>query len=277
MLLHGLCTSRKILHMNIKILRSIGKTLLKEIPSVKKDSKTPIGIGASGDKTYRIDKVAEDLILSGLNASGEALTVISEEIGVIDIKGGGRKVLIDPIDGSRNAVSGIPFYCTSIAVVDGNTVGDIGLAYVVNLINGDEFWAERGDGAFLNEERISTQKDDIFYLVAYEAQSPHKDIPRIGPILSESRKTRCFGATALDLAYLAYGAISVFANPSPSRSFDFGGGWLLVKEAGGIFTDMNGDMIETTEVGLKKSTSLLVSGNERLHEKALRLLKKQEE
>jgi len=263
--------------MNIKILRSIGKTLLKEIPSVKKDSKTPIGIGASGDKTYRIDKVAEDLILSGLNASGEALTVISEEIGVIDIKGGGRKVLIDPIDGSRNAVSGIPFYCTSIAVVDGNTVGDIGLAYVVNLINGDEFWAERGDGAFLNEERISTQKDDIFYLVAYEAQSPHKDIPRIGPILSESRKTRCFGATALDLAYLAYGAISVFANPSPSRSFDFGGGWLLVKEAGGIFTDMNGDMIETTEVGLKKSTSLLVSGNERLHEKALRLLKKQEE
>jgi myo-inositol-1(or 4)-monophosphatase len=216
--------------------------------------------------------VAEDLILSGLNASGEALTVISEEIGVIDIKGGGRKVLIDPIDGSRNAVSGIPFYCTSIAVVDGNTVGDIGLAYVVNLINGDEFWAERGDGAFLNEERISTQKDDIFYLVAYEAQSPHRDIPRIGPILSESRKTRCFGATALDLAYLAYGAISVFANPSPSRSFDFGGGWLLVKEAGGIFTDMNGDTIETTEVGLKKSTSLLVSGNERLHEKALRLL-----
>jgi myo-inositol-1(or 4)-monophosphatase len=258
--------------MNIKILRSIGKKLLKEIPSVKKDSKTPIGIGASGDKTYRIDKVAEDLILSGLNASGEALSVISEEIGVIDIKGGGRKVLIDPVDGSRNAVSGIPFYCTSIAVVDGNSVGDIGLAYVVNLINGDEFWAERGNGAFLNEKRISTQKDDIFYLVAYEAQSPHKDIPRIGPILSESRKTRCFGATALDLAYLAYGAISVFANPSPSRSFDFGGGWLLVKEAGGIFTDMNGDTIETTEVGLKKSTSLLVSGNERLHERALRLL-----
>jgi myo-inositol-1(or 4)-monophosphatase len=220
--------------MNIKILRSIGKTLLKEIPSVKKDSKTPIGIGASGDKTYRIDKVAEDLILSGLNASGEALTVISEEIGVIDIKGGGRKVLIDPIDGSRNAVSGIPFYCTSIAVVDGNTVGDIGLAYVVNLINGDEFWAERGDGAFLNEERISTQKDDIFYLLAYSPVSS-TDIPRIGPILW-NRERRCFGATALDLAYLATVRLCLRTLTPVSTSA------VVCSSKAGEFTDMNGNI-----------------------------------
>ena len=180
--------------------------------------------------------------------------------------------MIDPVDGSRNAISGIPFYCTSIAVVDGNTIGDVELAYVLNLISGDEFWAEKGKGAFLNGERIITQKDDIFYLVAYEAQSPPKDIPRMIPLLSASRKTRCFGSTALDLSYLAYGAISVFANPSPSRSFDFAGGWLLVREAGGIFTDIKGNSIETIEVGLEKSTPLLVSGNMRLHEKAFRLL-----
>lgn len=258
--------------MNIEILKSIGKKLLQEILSVEKWSKTAIGIGASGDKTYQIDKVAEDIILSGLDESGASLTIVSEEIGIKDMRGGGKRVLIDPIDGSRNAVSGIPFYCTSIAVADGNLVGDIELAYVLNLVNGDEFWAEKGKGAFLNGERISTQKDDIFYLIAYEAQAPHKDIPRIIPLLSESRKTRCLGATALDLSYLAYGAISVFANPSPSRSFDFAGGWLLVMEAGGIFTDMKGNPIDTIEVSLKKSTSLLVSGNERLHEKALRLL-----
>lgn len=258
--------------MEIKILRSIGKRLLNEIPLLKKGTKTAIGIGASGDKTYPIDKLAEDIILSGLEGSGEALTVISEEIGIKDIKNGGNKILIDPIDGSRNAVSGIPFYCTSIAVVDGNTIGDIKLAYVVNLVNGDEFWAEKGKGAFLNGEKITAQKDDNFYLIAYEAQSPDKDISRIISLLAQSRKTRCFGATALDLAYLACNAISVFANPSLSRSFDFAGGWLLVKEADGIFTDIKGNPIETLEVGLKKSTSLLVSGNEKLHEKALRLL-----
>jgi len=119
---------------------------------------------------------------------------------------------------------------------------------------------------------MDTQKDDEFYLIAYEAQSPRKDIPSIIPLLAESMKTRCLGATALDLSYLAYGAISIFSTPSPSRSFDFAGGWLLVKEAGGIFTDFKGNPIETIEVSIKKSTSLLVSGNEKLHERALRLL-----
>lgn len=258
--------------MEIRILRGIRERLLKEIPLIKKATKTAIGIGASGDKTYPIDKLAEDIILAGLEESGEALTVISEEVGIKDIKNGGKKILIDPIDGSRNAVSGIPFYCTSIAVVDGNTVEDIELAYVVNLVNGDEFWAEKGKGAFLNGEKITAQKDDEFYLIAYEAQSPNKDISRIISLLAQSRKTRCFGATALDLSYLACGAISVFVTPSFSRSFDFAGGWLLVKEAEGIFTDIKGKPIGTLEVSLKKSTSLLVSGNERLHEKALRLL-----
>ena len=260
--------------MNIEILRAIGRELLQQIPSVKKWSKIPVGIGASGDKTHQIDKAAEDIILSGLQDSGESLTIISEEAGIKNISGGGKTVLIDPVDGSRNAVSGIPFYCTSIAVADGNTVGDIELAYVVNLINGDEFWAEKGKGAFLNGEMITTQKDDIFYLVAYEAQTPKKDILHITPLISESRKTRCLGSTALDLAYLASGAISVFANPSPSRSFDFAGGWLLVKEAGGVFTDIKGNPIDATGIGLKKSTPLLVSGNTQLHERALRLLNK---
>lgn len=125
---------------------------------------------------------------------------------------------------------------------------------------------------YITNERICTQRDDVFYLVAYEAQSPSKDITRLIPLLSASRKTRCFGATALDISYLACGAISIFANPSPSRSFDFAGGWLLVKEAGGIFTDVKGNPIETIEVGLQRSVSLLVSGNALLHEKALRLL-----
>jgi len=260
--------------LKIDILRIIGKKLLKEISSLKKGSKTVVGIGASGDKTYQIDKLAEDIILVGLEKSGHSLSVISEEAGIIDIRGGGKRVVIDPIDGSRNAVTGIPFYCTSIAVADGNTIGDIELAYVLNLISGDEFWAEKGKGAFMHGERISSQQDEFFSLVAYEAQLPRKDIPRIMPLLTEARKTRCLGATALDLSYLAKGSTSIFANPSPSRCIDFAGGWLIVREAGGIFTDIEGTPIDKVNLGLKKSTSLLVSGNEKLHEKALNLLNK---
>ncbi len=258
--------------MKIDALRNIGRSLLREIPLIGKDKKRVLGTGASGDKTYQIDRVAEDIIISGLEKSGERLTIISEEIGTKDIRGGGRKVLIDPIDGSRNAISGLPFFSASIALLDGDKVGDIALAYIVNLINGDEFWAEKGKGAFLNGKKIKTQGDDVFYLIAYEAQAPHKDIVRVIPLLSKSRKTRCLGSTALDLAYLAAGAISVFVSPSPSRGFDFAGGWLLVKEARGIVTDLSGHTIETLGVSLKKSTTLLVSGNKKLHDEALRLL-----
>ena len=258
--------------MIIEILRSIGQRLIREISSRKIIDGGAIGIGASGDKTYPIDKLAEDIIVSALEKSGESLTVISEEIGRTDIRGGGTIVLIDPIDGSRNAVAGIPFYGTSIAVAAGKTIGDVFLSYVMNLITGDEFWADSGKGAYFRGERISAQSDDVLHVTAYEAQSPAHDIARIIPLLSESRKTRCLGATALDIAYLARGSISIFVNPSPSRSFDFAGGWLLVREAGGVFTDLEGNPIDDTAIGLKKSTPLLVSGNDRLHEKALKLL-----
>jgi myo-inositol-1(or 4)-monophosphatase len=261
--------------MFLPLFRNIKKNLLSRLSEMqlKPSMQKALGIGAAGDRTFPIDKIAEDIIISELESSGMPISVVSEEYGLKEINGGGRKVLIDPVDGSKNAVSGIPFYCTSIAVAEGDTVGSITTAYVLNLINGDEFLAEKGRGAFLNGEQIFSQKDDELYLVAYEAQTPGRDIPEIIPLLARSRKTRCFGATALDLAYLAYGAVSVFVSPSPSRSFDFAGGWLLAKEAGGVFTDLAGDTVEDVAIGLKRSLPLLASGNPGLHDRALGLLR----
>lgn len=260
--------------MDIKFLQNLGRKIHKELQSLKTDqtARFAIGVGAAGDKTYPIDKKSEDIAVSELEACGEPLTIISEELGIHDIKGGGDRVLIDPIDGSKNAVAGIPFYCISIAVASGNTIGDIYMSYILNLASGDEFWAEKGSGAFLNTKRMRTQEDRNLFLVAYEAGTPKRDIAQIMPLLSQAFKTRCFGSTALDLAYLANGSISIFANPQLSRSFDFGGGWLMVKEAGGIFTDLSDNSIEQKEISLKKSTSLLASGNEKLHKEALKLL-----
>ncbi|MEW6109057.1 MAG: inositol monophosphatase family protein [Nitrospirota bacterium] len=260
--------------MKVNDLRSIGKNLLKEISFARHspDIGRALGYGAAGDRTFPMDILAEEIIIKGLRSLKEPLTVISEEIGVVDINGGGRKVVIDPIDGSKNAISGIPFYCTSIALADGDALDDVVLSYVINLINGDEFWAEKDSGAFLNGKRVHTQDDDSFYLTAYEAQAPGKDIAAILGLLSKSKKTRCFGAIALDLAYLASGAISVFVSPSPSRSFDFAGGWLLVKEAGGIVTNTDGSDISNISLGLKRSVPLIASGNIKLHKKAITLL-----
>ncbi|MFZ5997438.1 MAG: inositol monophosphatase family protein [Nitrospirota bacterium] len=260
--------------MKIEHLRKIGKELFFEIGEMRLRpfASESIGRGAAGDATFPIDKQAEDIIVGSLEQLKEPLSIISEEMGAKGISGDGRIALIDPIDGSKNAINGVPFYCSSIAIADGETLGSISLAYVINLLSGDEFWAERGEGAFFNGERIATQKDDLFYLVAYETPHPREDLPRILPLLGESRRTRCLGATALDLAYLAYGSISVFVMPSPSRSFDFAGGYLLIKEAGGIVTDLQGNAIDERQIGIERSVPLLASGNQSLHEKALKLL-----
>lgn len=262
--------------MDITTLRKIGERLKKEILSQLTELRATesLGTGASGDITSAIDKRAEDIVLEEAERLGEPLTIISEECGIRDIRGGGLKLLVDPIDGSRNALSGVPMFSTSIAVVDGDTIGHTIMGYVVNLISGDEFWAIKGQGSCLNNAPIWTQSGDIMKVIAYEAQTPKVDIPGIVPLLSLFRRARCFGSTALDMAFLAQGAVSMFITPSLSRSFDFVAGYLLVKEAGGIVTDIDGNNIDTFEIGLKKLTPLLASGNERLHDRALEVLKK---
>jgi len=258
----------------LEVLEDIGRRLREEIkPQAPNVSEDGLPRGAGGDASHPVDIKAEKIILEGLEASGEPFDVISEEAGMLSLNGGGgRVVIIDPVDGSRNAVAGIPFYCTSIAVAEGPRLEDVRLAYVLNLASGDEFWARAGGGAFLNGKPAATQADDIFRLVEFDAHVPGRDMPVLMPLLSEARKARCLGSTALALSYLAAGSASLFTVPTRSRSFDFAAGWLLVKEAGGLFTDIEGNDPGHIELGLSHISTILASANAALHEKALRLL-----
>lgn len=260
--------------MNIPILRAIGKRLVKEIPPFigKYHGSNPVGKGASGDMTYPFDKKAEEIIFEEIEKLNKPFTFVSEEYGFKEIKGGGQKILIDPIDGSKNALSGIPFFSTSIAVVNGETINHTSIGYVINLINGDEFWAVKDGGSFFNGSPVKTQQTEEFNVIAFEAQTPKVDIPKILPLLSLFRRARCLGSTAIDMALLAQGAVSMFIAPAPSRSFDFAGGYLLIKEAGGIVTDLDGEKLDKIPVGIEKASPLLASGNEKLHRKALEVL-----
>jgi myo-inositol-1(or 4)-monophosphatase len=264
--------------MDITDLQNIGRRLLKEIPPLldglrKEES---LGKGAGGDRTHPIDKKAEDIIIDEVERLDEPLTIISEEFGFKDINGGGAKLLIDPIDGSRNAISGLPLFSTSIALVDGDTIGETTIGYVLNLASGDEYRAIKGEGGFLNGMPLRTQGEVSLKAVAFEAQTLKVDIPNILPLLSLYNRARCLGSTALDLALLAQGALSTLIIPYPSRSFDFAAGYLLVKEAGGVITDLNGNDIEGVAVGLKKATPILASANEKLHKKALKVINGEE-
>jgi myo-inositol-1(or 4)-monophosphatase len=261
--------------MHITNFRIIGKRLMEEIsPFIGNPHfSQPLAKGASGDMTYPIDKKAEDIVFEEVEKLHEPFTIVSEECGFKDIKGGGPKLLIDPIDGSKNALTGLPLFSSSIALVEGETLDHITAGYIINLVNGDEFWVQRGKGSFFNGIPVKTQEDAECRIVTYEVQNPKNDIPGILPLLSLFRRTRCLGSIAMDLALLAKGSASVFINPTPSRSFDFAAGYLLIKEAGGYMTNLKGEEIAKIPVGIEKITPILASGNWKLHEKALEALK----
>ncbi len=261
----------------LEIFKEIGKQMRGGIADFlgREGGTVTLGKGAGGDKTFPVDKWAEDIVISALEkaqSEGESFTLISEELGIRKFGDGKKIILVDPIDGSNNAKSGIPFFSASLALLDNDTLDTLAVGYVVNLAAGDEFWALRGSGAYRNGVRIRTSATEDITIVAYEASSPKSDLPRLLPLLAQARRTRCFGSTALDLAYLASGAVSVFATATASRAFDYAAGMLILLEADGVITDLAGGPLDRVVVGLDRTAPLLASKNKATHVLALTAL-----
>lgn len=260
--------------MEIENLRRIGRRVYEGVKAAAVKGQGPLERGAGGDLSYPVDKLAEDIILEGLRGLGRRFHIVSEEAGIIELEGAGEPLTIaaDPVDGSKNAVAGIPFFGASIAVGRGGLLGGLQSGYVINLVTGDEFWAEKGQGAFQNGRRIHCQRGGELKLALFEASTPSTHLRRILPLLEGANKTRCLGSIALDLALLASGAASLLVSPGASRSFDYAAGFLLVKEAGGLFTDMEGNAIDGEKIGMQRGASLLASANPEIHGTALKAL-----
>ncbi len=261
----------------LSVFKEIGKRMRQEVSSIigKEGGAVPLGKGAGGDKTFPIDKWAEDIVVSALekvHGNGESFTLISEELGIRKFGEGKKIVLVDPIDGSNNAKTGLPFFSLSMALLNGDTLSDLEAAYVVNLAMGDEFWALRGQGAYKNGKRIRTSSAEGITIVSYEASSPGADIPRLMPLFSLAKRTRCLGSVALDLCYVASGALSLLVIANPARSFDYAAGMLITKEADGVVTDIEGTPIDSVAAGLQRTVPLIASANERVHRAALEAL-----
>lgn len=262
----------------IGVLRRIGRNLLEKIPQIagSAEASVMIGRGAGGDQTFLIDETAEKIIIETLEkTAGKAtgFTLISEECGIKQYGAESNiRILIDPIDGSNNAKRGVPYYAVSIAVLNGNRLKDLVAGYVLDLSSGKEYWAIKGDGAWCNGKRIECHGNEELEMVAFEASVPAKDIDTILPVLRSARKVRCLGAVALDLAIMASNAIDLLLVATPSRSFDFAAGMLILQEAGGIITDMDGGDIGGINAGLERTVPLIAAANKNLHSKAVELL-----
>ena len=203
--------------------------------SSSSDAFDTIGIGADGTETLRIDQLAESAILDIVEATGERLNVLSEEIGWLD-RGAKHSLVVDPIDGTYNASVGIPFYSVCLAV--GNRhFSDVEEALVYNLLSGDEYYAIKGKGATLNGRTIRTRpykaKDSLYVLYSGNTASD-----RAHSLTKVPRRVRSLGSAALEMCLVAQGCADLFFQDGyPLRITDLAAPGLIVREAGGeLFT-----------------------------------------
>lgn len=234
----------------------------------KPEAGVTLRIGADGTPTEKIDEVAENAALHVLEKDGRSMRFVSEELGE-KIIGSDPKFtfILDPIDGTFNAVNNIPFFCVPIAI-GGNDLSDIRYGYVKNLVNGDIYSAERGKGAFQNGKpiHVSGHSELPELSVISYSQRPHAL-----PINNHNvRRVRIYGCAALELCYIASGIFDAFIDMrSMLRVTDIAAGKLIVEEAGGRVTDWNGDPL-STPLDVRQRVNMVAS-NGRAHDKLLEL------
>ena len=209
------------------------------------DRSEKTGRGEGGDMSLIIDRATEDAIFAELEALGKPLTCVSEERGNVALNGGGpTQVVIDPIDGSLNAKRGMPLYCMSIAVADGLTMGDAKYGYVRDFGSGEEWWAARGEGAWLDGVRVPALTEaGRVEILGIESGDPRR-IARYSTALAATtaHRLRLIGSIALGLCWVAGGRFDALLSLRSIRSVDAAAGQLIVREAGGavVFPDSQG-------------------------------------
>ena len=234
----------------------------------KPEAGVTLRIGADGTPTEKIDEVAENAALRVLEKNGRSMRFVSEELGEKII---GEEpeftFVLDPVDGTFNAVNNIPFFCVPIAI-GGSDLSEINYGYVKNLVNCDIYSAEKGKGAFLNGKRIHVS--DHSELVELSVIS-YSERPHALPINNHNvRRVRVYGCAALELCYIASGIFDAFIDMrNMLRVTDIAASKLIVEEAGGRVTDWSGNPL-TTALDVRQRVNMVAS-NGRAHDKLLEL------
>jgi fructose-1,6-bisphosphatase/inositol monophosphatase family enzyme len=211
--------------------------------------------GAGGDISMNIDIVAENAIIETLEEANVDVLLISEEVGEKFIgdkekaKENQSVLIVDPVDGSNNAVRGVPYCSVSIAYAIGTKTSDIKKAVILNLNTKDIYWAEKGKGAYINERVIHVSELDLSQKCFFELNLPKKNfmnsLQDLAPIISKFYRMRILGSSALTLCQIASGSMEVFINLRKSnRLVDVAAGMVILKEARGKFFSLDGTDID---------------------------------
>jgi myo-inositol-1(or 4)-monophosphatase len=222
--------------------------LLEATPSTAERARETGTRGSGGDRTLEIDRAAEAVVVAELDAissEGYRFHALSEERGEMDYGDPGILVIIDPIDGSLNAKRGACHYALSVAVADGETAADVAFGFVHDLGAGEQWWAYRNEGAFLNGDRLDPSLperrsgDGRLEVLGIESADPRWVAGSIDALGASAHRLRALGTIASTLCQVAAARFDGMVTLRRCRGVDAAAGQLIVREAGGFirFTD----------------------------------------
>lgn len=229
------------LNLMIKAARKAGRSLVKDFREVEN---LQVSAKGPGDFVTRADRESERIIKEELLGGRPTYGWLGEETGAQDGQDPTRRWIVDPLDGTTNFLHGLPHWAISIAL---EHKGEIVSAVVYDAAKDEMFWAEKGAGAWMNDQRIRVSGRRHMVEAIFATGIPFgakntlpatmQDLARLMPACAGVRR---WGSASLDLAYVAAGRYDGFWERELNL-WDIAAGYLLVKEAGGFVSGVRAD------------------------------------
>ncbi len=245
-----------LLNVMIDAAGKAGRSLVRDFGDIENLQVSKKG---PADFVSNADKKAEKIIFETLTKARPKFGFLMEERGVVEGEDISNRWIVDPLDGTLNFLHGLPHFAVSIAL---ERDGEMYAGVIYEPVSDQMFWAEKGQGAFLNGRRlrVSARKDleeSVFATgIPFMGREDHQPfLAQLEQVMAVSAGVRRFGAAALDLAYVAAGRYEGFWEKG-LNAWDMAAGIVLVREAGGMVTDFanrarmisRGEVIATNEV-----------------------------
>lgn len=247
------------MEIDFELIEKIVKVIRNAYDEAKQIKNKNIKNKELNDIVTDIDIFMEDKIVTFIREHFPNHSIYSEEVGKDD-KNSEYEWLIDPIDGTINFASGIPLFATSVALRKNK---DTILGIIIDYSQNDIYYTIKGQGAFCNGKPICVSKTDklnnsiiSFCLTSHYNDKHIKEVLNVEEKLaSKVRGLRLIVSAAIELAWCAAGKIDGCLNVKPSVGLSSAAGKLLVQEAGGKVTNIQGNMRNNID------TMLVTNGN----------------
>jgi len=268
----------------LALLENCSKRVKEEVLRVlgSAEAAASLGVGAGGDVMREIDLVAERAIVETLLDRGVSCTVISEEAGVrkVGSKAPEFYLTVDPLDGTTNALRGLPFMCTSLAVSKRPQLREVEAGLVADLLHDVTYTAEKGRGARRNKGKISpsqkTSLEDGVVGVDFNSFQGEGLEVLLAAVIRNVKHIRHLGANALEVCYVSDGTTDAFIDLRKRiRVTDIAAAYLILREAGGLMVTPEGEEMDAP-LDPAQRVSFIAAANPSVYEGIQRLLTRAE-